>query len=244
MPALCETLTATSWLPCVKNRNNQHGRPDPPFRQRCGWHFLRTGVVSPLECLDALETRIAAVNAPVNALVTLCFDRARNHAHDMMAKPAARTWIAGWSSRADQGSDRCGGRALHPRVAHFCRSHCAHVRYSGEHLEAEGGIVYAMSNTPEFGAGAQTFNDVFGITRNPWNTRSHRRDHRAELQSHLATGMAWVAHGSDMGGMSAQPRQFLWRRGLAAFTGPGGVNCAGQDRRHARRRRPHGAQCG
>jgi hypothetical protein len=39
-----------------------------------------------------------------------------------------------------------------------------------EHLEAAGGIVYAMSNTPEFGAGANTFNEVFGMTRNPWNT--------------------------------------------------------------------------
>src|SRR5262249_58591473 len=39
-----------------------------------------------------------------------------------------------------------------------------------ERLEANGGIVLGKSNTPEFGAGANTFNEVFGETRNPWNT--------------------------------------------------------------------------
>ena len=37
-------------------------------------------------------------------------------------------------------------------------------------LEANGAIVLGKSNTPEFGAGANTFNEVFGATRNPWNT--------------------------------------------------------------------------
>jgi len=39
-----------------------------------------------------------------------------------------------------------------------------------DRLEQRGASVVAKSNTPEFGAGAQTFNDVFGVTRNPWNT--------------------------------------------------------------------------
>ena len=39
-----------------------------------------------------------------------------------------------------------------------------------ERIERKGGIVIAKSNTPEFGAGGSTFNEVFGRTRNPWNT--------------------------------------------------------------------------
>jgi hypothetical protein len=39
-----------------------------------------------------------------------------------------------------------------------------------ERIERKGGIVIAKSNTPEFGAGGNTFNEVFGRTRNPWNT--------------------------------------------------------------------------
>ena len=112
-----------------------------------------------------------------------------------------------------------------------------------KHLEAEGGIVYAMSNTPEFGAGAQTFNDVFGITRNPWNTALTPAGSSGGAAVALATGMAWVAHGSDMGGSLAQPCQLLRRGGLAALTGSRGVNCAQQDRRHIGRRRPDGPQC-
>ena len=39
-----------------------------------------------------------------------------------------------------------------------------------ERIERKGGIVIAKSNTPEFGAGGSTFNEVFGRTHNPWNT--------------------------------------------------------------------------
>ena len=43
---------------------------------------LKGGDISPLDCLEALESRIAAVDSKVNALPTLCFDRARAHARD------------------------------------------------------------------------------------------------------------------------------------------------------------------
>src|SRR5882757_3400892 len=48
---------------------------------------LRSGEVTPLDLLDVLEKRIAEVDGPVNALPTLCFDRARKHAHALMQKP-------------------------------------------------------------------------------------------------------------------------------------------------------------
>jgi len=50
---------------------------------------LNSGEVTPLDLLDVLEKRIAEVDDKVNALPTLCFDRARNHAKTLMAKPAA-----------------------------------------------------------------------------------------------------------------------------------------------------------
>jgi amidase len=77
-----------------------------------------------------------------------------------------------------------------------------------EHLEAEGGIVYAMSNTPEFGAGANTFNEVFGATRNPWNTARSAAGSSGGAAVALATGMAWLAQGSDMGGSLRNPASF------------------------------------
>src|SRR6185436_9284574 len=50
---------------------------------------LKSGEVTPLELLDVLEQRIAEVDGQVNALPTLCFDRARKHATELMKKPAS-----------------------------------------------------------------------------------------------------------------------------------------------------------
>jgi amidase len=87
------------------------------------------------------------------------------------------------------------------------------------HLEREGGLVYAMSNTPEFGAGAQTFNDVFGITRNPWDTRLTPAGSSGGAAVALATGMAWLAHGSDLGGSLRNPASFCGVVGLRPSPG-------------------------
>src|SRR5206468_11370266 len=77
-----------------------------------------------------------------------------------------------------------------------------------EHLERNGAIIYAMSNTPEFGAGANTFNEVFGRTLNPWNTSRSAAGSTGGGAVALATGMAWVAQGSDMGGSLRNPASF------------------------------------
>ena len=49
--------------------------------------LLQRGEVSPLDLLDSLEERIAMVEPTINALPTLCFDRAREHAKRVMALP-------------------------------------------------------------------------------------------------------------------------------------------------------------
>src|SRR5436305_14613548 len=57
---------------------------------------LRKDEITPLDLLDALEARIAAVDKKINALPTLCFDRARDHARALMQKPPAeRGLLAG-----------------------------------------------------------------------------------------------------------------------------------------------------
>src|SRR5204862_2597302 len=51
---------------------------------------LKAGEVTPLDLLDVLEKRIAEVDGKVNALPTLCFDRARTHAKALMQKPVGQ----------------------------------------------------------------------------------------------------------------------------------------------------------
>src|SRR6202040_3121215 len=83
----------------------------------------------------------------------------------------------------------------------------------------EGGLVYAKSNTPEFGAGANTFNEVFGRTLNPWNTTRSAAGSSGGAAVALATGMAWLAHGSDLGGSLRNPASFCGVVGLRPSIG-------------------------
>jgi amidase len=88
-----------------------------------------------------------------------------------------------------------------------------------EHLEQNGGVIYAKSNTPEFGAGANTFNEVFGATRNPWDLSRSAAGSSGGAAVALATGMAWLAHGSDMGGSLRNPASFCGIVGLRPSIG-------------------------
>lgn len=185
---------------------------------------LRTGDVTPLHCLDALEKRIAEVNPRVNALVTLCFERARDHAKALMKKPVAeRGTLHGLPVPIKDLVDVAGVRSTQgSRI--FANRIAEESDILVRHLEGEGGIVYAMSNTPEFGAGAQTFNDVFGITRNPWNTALTPAGSSGGAAVALTTGMAWAAHGSDLGGSLRNPASFCGIVGLRPS--PGRVACS------------------
>src|SRR4051812_43691973 len=88
-----------------------------------------------------------------------------------------------------------------------------------ENLEGNGAVVYAKSNTPEFGAGANTFNEVFGATLNPWDTSKSAAGSSGGAAVALATGMAWLAQGSDMGGSLRSPAAFCGVVGMRPSIG-------------------------
>jgi len=180
---------------------------------------LRRGEVTPHDLLDVLEKRIAAVDPVVNALPTLCFDRARRHADELMKKPAAeRGPLAGLPVPIKDLTDVAGVRTTHGSPI-FADNVPAASNILVENLEANGAIVYAKSNTPEFGAGANTFNEVFGATLNPWNTARSAAGSSGGAAVALATGMAWLAHGSDMGGSLRNPASFCGVVGLRPSVG-------------------------
>ena len=131
---------------------------------------LNSGEVTPLDLLDVLERRIAEVDGKVNALPTLCFDRARSHAKALMKKPKGeRGLLAGMPVPIKDLTNVAG--VLTTQGSPIYRDHIPdRSDILVEHLENNGGVIYAKSNTPEFGAGANTFNEVFGATRNPFDT--------------------------------------------------------------------------
>ncbi len=175
---------------------------------------LRAGEVTPLDCLDVLEARIKAVDDKVNALPILCFDRARDRAKALMQKPAAaRGLLAGLPVPIKDLTDVAG--VLTTQGSPIFRDRVPERSdLMVEHLESNGGVIYAKSNTPEFGAGANTFNEVFGATLNPWDTSRSAAGSSGGAAVALATGMAWLAHGSDMGGSLRNPASFCGIVGL------------------------------
>jgi amidase len=151
---------------------------------------LNSGEVTPLDLLDALEQRIAEVDGKVNALPTLCFDRARARAGALMKKPAGeRGLLAGLPVPIKDLTDVEGVLTTHGSPIYKDRIP-ARSDLLVEHLEDSGGVIYAKSNTPEFGAGANTFNEVFGATRNPWDTSRSAAGSSGGAAVALATGMA------------------------------------------------------
>ena len=180
---------------------------------------LNKGEVTPLDLLDVLEKRIAEVDGKVNALPTLCFDRARTHAKELMKKPVgSRGLLAGMPVPIKDLTSVQG--VLTTQGSPIYRDNVpARSDILVEHLENNGGVIYAKSNTPEFGAGANTFNEVFGATLNPWDTSRSAAGSSGGAAVALATGMAWLAHGSDMGGSLRSPASFCGIVGMRPSIG-------------------------
>ena len=171
---------------------------------------LKSKAVSSAELLDVLEARIAKIDPIVNALPTLCFDRARQA---IAARNHQDTALLGMPIAIKDLLPVAGVRTTWGSMLH---EH--HIPEKSdllvERLESSGAVVYAKSNTPEFGAGANTFNDVFGVTRNPWNTALSCAGSSGGSAVALATGMAWIASGSDLGGSLRNPASFC---GIVGF---------------------------
>src|SRR4029077_5245720 len=180
---------------------------------------LNSGEVTPLDLLDVLERRIAEVDSKVNALPILCFDRARKQAQALMQKPrGSRGMFAGMPIPIKDLTNVAGVRTTQGSPIYkdtVPQSSDVVV----ERLEDNGAVIYAKSNTPEFGAGAHTFNEVFGATRNPWDLSRSASGSSGGSAVALATGTAWLSHGTDMGGSLRNPASFCGVVGLRPSIG-------------------------
>ncbi|MCR9220278.1 MAG: amidase family protein [Alphaproteobacteria bacterium] len=175
---------------------------------------LAVGEVSPQELVAAAFERIEAVDGAVNALPTLC----RERAEAMAQEAASRAPLFGLPVAVKDLNEVAGVRCTFgsPIYADYVPD-ASDVTV--EMLEARGGLTIAKSNTPEFGAGANTFNEVFGVTRNPWNTDLTCGGSSGGSAVALATGQAWLATGSDLGGSLRTPASFCQVVGLRPAPG-------------------------
>ncbi|PCE22740.1 amidase [Paraburkholderia acidicola] len=181
--------------------------------------LLREEAVSPHDLLDTLAARIARVEPQVNALPTLCFERAHAHADALLKKPVSeRGLLCGLPVPIKDLTDVAGVRTTRGSLVY--RDRIPETSDAGVTLlEARGGVVYAKSNTPEFGSGGHTYNSVFGITRNPWDLSRSAGGSSGGAAAALASGTAWVAQGSDLAGSLRTPSSFCGVVGLRPTAG-------------------------
>jgi amidase len=184
--------------------------------------LLRTGKVSPLEMVDAAVARIEATDGVLNALPTLSIERARDHAKQIGKNRTAERdrpgWLGGLPIAVKDLNDVAGVRTTYgsPLFAdHVPENSDVMVKT----LEANGAIVIGKSNTPEFGHGANTFNEVFGETLNPWNTAMTCGGSSGGSAVAVASGQTWLATGSDLGCSLRTPAAFCSIVGLRPSPG-------------------------
>ncbi len=181
---------------------------------------LEAKEITPLELIDAAASRIAAIEPAVNALPTLCLDRARDHAKRLMRDGGRGAegepgWLAGLPVAIKDLADVAGVRTTYGSP--IFRDHVPTNSHPlVERIEGKGGIVIAKSNTPEFGAGGNTFNER---TLNPWNTSLTSGGSTGGGAVALATGEVWLAHGSDHGGSLRKPGTYCSVTGIRPSPG-------------------------
>ncbi len=170
--------------------------------------LLCQGKVSPSELLDEIELRCHGVNRTINALPTSCFDRARAHAQKLeKTHPSEKGPLCGLPLTIKDLTNVSGVRTTYGSTLY--RDHVPIVSDRlVRRIERRGGIIYAKSNTPEFGTGGITFNEVFGPTRSPRNTAFASGGSSGGAAASLAAGCAWLSHGSDMAGSLRTPAAF------------------------------------
>ena len=182
---------------------------------------VRSGELSARDVVKAHLARIEAVNPMLNAIVTLVPERALK-----------------WAAEADERQSR--GETLGPLhglpIAHKDLVMTAGIRSTSgsrlladhvpkeddlivQRLRAAGAITLGKTNVPEFGAGSQTYNEVFGETLNPWDPTRTCGGSSGGAAVALATGMVPIADGSDMGGSLRNPASFCSVVGLRPSPG-------------------------
>jgi len=181
-------------------------------------HLIGTKELSPVELLESCIQRIEAVNPAVNAIVATCYERAREE-----ARSAERDVMRGETLGLLHGLP-FGVKDLNltegVRTTFGSLIHTDFVPDKDERLVADlraaGAILVGKTNTPEFGAGANTVNKVYGATVNPFDTARTCGGSSGGSAVALATGMLALCTGSDTGGSLRVP---------AAFCGVSAIRC-------------------
>lgn len=183
--------------------------------------LIADGSVSPVDVLDAHLDAIERHNPALNAIVTLGVDAARGAAKAAEAKIQAGEPVGPLHGLPVAIKDVTPTAGM--RTTYGCPVYADHVPTEDAtvvaQLRAAGAIILGKSNTPEFATGANTVNEVFGTTRNPWNADLTPAGSSGGSAVAVATGMVPLAQGTDFGGSLRVPAAFCGIVGLRTTPG-------------------------
>ena len=171
---------------------------------------IRGGDLSCVEVMQAHIAQIDRVNPQVNAIVTYHPDTAlegAKAADDALSRGDDVGALHGLPVAHKDLADTAGVRTTYgsPIYAdHIPEQDALMV----ERLKQAGAISVGKTNTPEFGAGSQTFNEVFGTTLNPYDLTKTCGGSSGGAAVALSCGMVAIADGSDLGGSLRNPSNF------------------------------------
>jgi len=172
--------------------------------------LIRRKKLSAREVLAAHLQQIERVNPKVNAIVTLVADQAMESARkadEAQAKGAALGPLHGLPIAHKDLIDTAGIRTTYGSPI-FKDNVPTVDAIPVERVARAGAITIGKTNTPEFGAGSQTFNNVFGATKNPYDLTKTCGGSSGGAAVALACGMLPIADGSDTGGSLRNPAAF------------------------------------
>lgn len=172
--------------------------------------MLRRREISARELLNAHLERIEAINPELNAIVTLVPDIAKQMASDAdeaLARGGVVPLLTGLPVSHKDLHETAGIRTTFgsPAYEHFVPKRNTLIV---DRMQKAGAVTIGKTNTPQHGAGSQTFNEVFGVTRNPWNTDLTPGGSSGGAGVAVATGMSSLADGSDFGVSLRNPASF------------------------------------
>jgi amidase len=171
---------------------------------------MRCKELSAREVLEAHLAQIARVNPQVNAIVTLAPEQAREQA--LLADEAAARgeFLGPLHGLPIAHKDLAETRGLRTTFGSpIFKDYVPDIStLLVERTQRAGAITIGKTNTPEFGAGSQTFNPLFGATRNPWDLSKTCGGSSGGAAVALACWMLPIADGSDFGGSLRNPASF------------------------------------
>lgn len=187
---------------------------------------IRRREVSARSVVEAHLTRIAELNPALNAFCTVTADQAlaaADHADHLISINRLRGPLHGLPVAIKDATDTAGIRTTYgsPTMADHMPGEDAPVV---ARLKAAGAIIIGKTNTSEFTAGANTTNALFGATRNPHDPQRTSGGSSGGSAVAVATNMAALAQGTDLGGSLRIPAAFCGVLGLRPTPGlvPGG----------------------